>query len=627
METNKDIFIKNYFMFRFFQFILKKLSIQLLFLTLLINTIHSTVFAQKEAYNWYFGTFAGLSFATAPPTTLTNGALSTSEGCASISDENGNLLFYTNGNAVWNKNHQVMDNGTGLHGQSSSTQSALIVKVPGSTTLYYVFTVADQGNANGYEYSIVDMSFNAGAGKVVTKNAKILKDYSNTSSAFLNSTEALTAAYHKNQTDVWVILHEATVTKFYAYLLTAGGLQAPVISDIGNQKTNLGQCRISPDGKRIAVGGYFGSGVDLYDFNSSSGVISNVVPLISGPSNRVYGLSFSPNSKVLYVTDNVANIYQFDLSQPTSTGMINSKYLVGQGSGGYYPQLQLGPDKRLYLAQKDLQYLGIIENPDVIGSGSSFIDNGISLGTKSSGLGLPTFMVNYVTSRPPVVSLGNDTILCPSAKIILDAGDNQDAGFLWSTQEQTQKITVSAPGKYYVDVTRDNVKVSDTIVVSYISFAALSVPHAYNYCGFADAALTLDPVFTEPQFQWQDGSTTLPYSVTAPGKYIVERINQNCSVKDTFIVTSLCLQEMIIPNLITPNKDGKNEMFAIKNLPIPDWSIEIYNRWGTLVYTAEEYQNDWGAHNVSDGLYFYHLKHRYNEETHKGWVEVLGSVK
>ncbi len=615
-------------MLSFFQVIFKKSSIRLFFLILLINSIHLTGRAQKEAYNWYFGDRAGLSFATEPPTVLTNGALVTSEGCASISDENGNLLFYTNGNAVWNKNHQVMDNGTDLHGQSSSTQSALIVKLPGSTTLYYIFTVADQGNANGYEYSIVDMSFNAGAGKVVTKNATILKDYSNTSSAFLNSTEALTAAYHKNQTDVWVILHEANVTKFYAYLLTAAGLQAPVISDIGNQKTNLSQCRISPDGKRIALGGYFGSGVDLYDFNSSTGTISNVVPLISGPSNRVYGLSFSPNSKVLYVTDNVANIYQFDLSLPTSTAMINSKYLVGQGSGSYYPQLQLGPDKRLYLAQKDLQYLGIIANPDVIGAGSAFTDNGISLGTRSSKLGLPTFMVNYVTLRPPVVSLGNDTTLCPSAKLILDAGsDNQDAAFLWNTQEQTQKITVSAPGKYYVDVTRDNIKESDTIIVSYISFAALSIPHSYNYCGFAEAPFILDPAFAEPQFKWQDGSTALPYSITTAGKYIIERFNQNCSTKDTFTVTAFCPQELIIPNLITPNKDGKNETFAIKNLPIPDWSIEIYNRWGTLIYTAEGYQNDWGAQNVSDGLYFYYLKHRYNDQTHKGWVEVLGAAK
>lgn len=605
----------------------KFIRIPLVFI--LITVFIQNVFAQNEANNWYFGNYAGLTFNTSPPSALTNGALATSEGCASISEENGNLLFYTNGTTVWNKNHQIMENGSNLHGQSSSTQSALIVKLPGSATQYYIFTVADQGNAYGYEYSIADLSFNSGDGKIVTKNAPILKDFSNPNSNFLNSTEALTATYHSNQTDVWVVMHEATLTNFYAYLLTSNGLQAPVISNIGNQKTNLGQCRISADGKRIAVGGYFGSGVDLYDFNSSTGIISNATSLIGGTTNRVYGLSFSPNSNVLYVTDNAANIYQFNLALPTTADIINSKYLVGQGSGGYYPQLQLGPDRRIYLAQRNRQYLGVITYPDNIGSSCLFTDNGISLGTGNhySDIGLPTFMVNYVTLRPPVISLGNDTTLCPSATIVLDAGDNVDATFLWNTLAQTQTITITSPGKYYVDVTRDNVKASDTLIVSYIVFSPLSIPLTYTYCADTDPAVELNPVFTEIDYMWQDGSLALPYTINQTGTYWLERYNQNCSIRDEITVTSSCNVEMIIPNLITPNKDGLNDVFAIKNLSIPNWSLEIYNRWGSLVYCAEEYKNDWGSNNVSDGMYYYQLRHRFNGTTYKGWVEVLGAVK
>jgi len=605
--------------------LLKKIYTCLTFLIALFNCVNQHVYAQKESNNWYFGDNAGLSFNTSPPTALTNGALATSEGCASISDENGNLLFYTNGNTVWNKNHLTMENGNDLHGQSSSTQSALIVKLPGSTTLYYIFTVADQGNANGYEYSIADLSFNSGAGKIITKNAPILKDFSNSSSLFINSTEALTAAYHANQTDVWVILHEATVTKFFSYLLTSTGLQAPVISDIGNQKTNLGQCRISPDGKHIAVGGYFGSGVDLYDFNTSTGSISNAVSLIGGNTNRVYGLSFSPNSNVLYVTNDIANIYQFDLSLPTATEIINSKYFVGHGSGNYYPQLQLGPDRVLYLAQRGKQYLGTIANPDVIGAGCSFTDNGISLAAQYSGLGLPTFMVNYVTERPPVVSLGNDTTLCLSASLMLDAG-NTGSTYAWSSGAQSKKITITAPGKYYVDVTANNITVSDTILISYVSFSSLNdLENTYTFCKHEDSILTINPAFSETTFHWRDGSTSIPYKIRQPGIYWLERFDQTCSKKDSFIVNSNC--PMIIPNLITPNKDGKNDAFAIKNLPIPDWNVEIYNRWGTLIYSAEGYQNNWGTQNVSDGIYYYQLKHRYSDENHKGWLEVLGAVK
>eukprot|EP01035_Chromulina_nebulosa_P055523 gene55523-76076_t len=84
--------------------------------------------AQKENNIWYFGNNCGLDFSTTPPTALTNGKINTNEGCSSVSDAQGNLLFYTDGLTVWNKNHAVMDNGTGLKGNSSSTQSSVVVK-------------------------------------------------------------------------------------------------------------------------------------------------------------------------------------------------------------------------------------------------------------------------------------------------------------------------------------------------------------------------------------------------------------------------------------------------------------------------------------------------------------------
>ncbi|WP_157447077.1 gliding motility-associated C-terminal domain-containing protein [Cytophaga aurantiaca] len=608
-----------------------KFYIRILLVLILITSFSQFIFAQKESNNWYFGNNAGITFNTSPPSALTDGALTAREGCASISDENGNLLFYSNGINVWNKNHVIMDNGSGLEGSDYSTQSSLIVKLPGSTNLFYIFTVPDQQDIGAYKYSIVDLSFNAGLGKVITKNLPLLKDVTDPNSAFTNlSTEALTAGYHTNQTDVWIVVHEYNVTKFYSYLLTPSGLQQPVVSNTGNQKSYLGQCRISPNGKRIAVGGYFATGVDLFDFNSETGIISNAQALIgtlNALDHRIYGLSFSPNSNLLYITDATANIYQFDLTQSTTADIINSKKVIGHGTGNQYPQIQLGPDKKIYVAQNGKTFLGVIESPDIIGTSCTFVDNGISLNGRMSTLGLPTFMVNYVTLRPPVVSLGNDTTLCPSATIILDAGNNQGATFLWNTQAQTQTITITSAGKYYVDVTRDNIKTSDTIIVSYISFDPLNIPTSYEYCADTDPSLQLNPAFTETQFIWQDGSTTHLYSITQAGVYWLERYNQNCSIRNEFTVTNNCSVEMIIPNLITPNKDGLNDVFAIKNLPIPNWSLEIYNRWGALVYRAEEYKNDWGNHNVSDGVYYYQLKHRFNGTTHKGWVEVLGAVK
>ena len=108
-----------------------------------------------------------MDFNPGNPVPLTNGAMTTTEGCAAISDAStGQLLFYTDGITVYNRNHVTMTNGTGLMGNFSSTQSSIIVPHPGQSNLYYIFTVDDVGGANGMRYSVVDMNQSGGFGAV-----------------------------------------------------------------------------------------------------------------------------------------------------------------------------------------------------------------------------------------------------------------------------------------------------------------------------------------------------------------------------------------------------------------------------------------------------------------------------
>jgi len=86
-----------------------------------------TSIAQGEANIWYFGENAGIDFNSGTPVAISDGQINTREGCSSFSDANGNLLFYSDGTTVWNKNHTPMPNGMGLKGHSSSTQSAMII--------------------------------------------------------------------------------------------------------------------------------------------------------------------------------------------------------------------------------------------------------------------------------------------------------------------------------------------------------------------------------------------------------------------------------------------------------------------------------------------------------------------
>ena len=100
--------------------------------------ICSVLQAQLETVNWYFGQYMGLRFEGNQAIPVEGGQLYTGEGCASISDKQGNLQFYTDGTTVYNRNHQVMLNGTNLKGNSSSTQSAIVVPYPENDKKYII---------------------------------------------------------------------------------------------------------------------------------------------------------------------------------------------------------------------------------------------------------------------------------------------------------------------------------------------------------------------------------------------------------------------------------------------------------------------------------------------------------
>uniref|UniRef100_A0A2B4RJ23 DNA topoisomerase 2 n=1 Tax=Stylophora pistillata TaxID=50429 RepID=A0A2B4RJ23_STYPI len=163
------------------------------------------VVAQKQNYYWYFGNGAGLNFNTNPPTAVTDGKVRTFEGSATISDENGDLLFYTDGTTVWDKNHTVMPNGTGLRGSSSSTQSGVLVPMPGDANKYYVFTVGFMDPV--FCYSIVDLSLRGGLGDVMRayKNIELFTDWS---FGRRYAAEKIAAVRHSNGRDFWVIGHD-----------------------------------------------------------------------------------------------------------------------------------------------------------------------------------------------------------------------------------------------------------------------------------------------------------------------------------------------------------------------------------------------------------------------------------
>lgn len=373
-------------------------------LILLISV--GSVMAQKQANYWYFGANAGISFALGPPSALTNGALNTGEGCSSIATSSGALEFYTDGTYVYNKNHIRMPNGTGLFGHSSSTQSAIIVPRPGSSTEYYIFTVdaADNGLAKGLCYSKVDMSLAGGMGDVVTSEKNI--------SLVPLACEKVTAVGHSDGQTFWVITKKWGNADFYAYRITYDGVNTtPVISAagpplVGNlAQASKGYLKVSPDGTKIASANNTAYNVGIFNFDNSTGIITYLVtdnnyaaPTGYDPGGP-YGVEFSPNSKRLYIGEWKTNrkIHQYDLSSGDPTTILDSRQVVASVGQGRDPigALQLGPDNRLYIARQQSPYISRINQPNTLGTDCGFTDNAVNLSGRQSRYGLPPFIQSF----------------------------------------------------------------------------------------------------------------------------------------------------------------------------------------------------------------------------------------
>ena len=303
-------------------------------INILICLIFTSIlgYSQAEASNWYFGNGAGLIFdvstGTVTSTDAASNTISTNEGCSSISDFNGNLLFYTDGRNVWDKNHNIMPNadydaGTGLMGDPSSTSSGLIVPKPGNPNQYYIFTVdephhqnafafpnqgpaeadgsstneydsgggvpdADDGFNNGFAYSLVDLTLNNGNGNVVSaeKNIQLVTyDPNEQNQASYKCSEKITAVEHSDKQSYWVLTQ--FIDNFYAFRVDATGVNTtPVVTNIiplinfeGYRRNAIGYMKASPDGSRIAVchrqngdqpGGFSNNtgSVWIYDFDN-----------------------------------------------------------------------------------------------------------------------------------------------------------------------------------------------------------------------------------------------------------------------------------------------------------------------------------------------------------------------
>ncbi len=619
----------------------KILKYLLLFTALLSLTwpAHS----QKEGAIWYFGYNAGLDFTRHYPKPITDGQIHTREGVATISSPEGDLLFYTDGTTVWNKNHQVMDNGTGLAGNITSTQSSIIVPTPNKQFEYYIFTVDvvdDNGvPGKGLNYSLVNMIENNRLGRVFPKNQNLLP----------SCVEKITAVRHDNGIDYWIIAHGWNNNIFHVYKLTTSGV-SPASGEYAQQALGsvhqntdpqddfnrgaVGYMKASPKGDYLAVAIESLATFELFSFDDQTGRIGFIANLPAGTEEdpnmaeyAAYGVEFSPVGNYLFgSTRRGGMLYRWDLAKPDQTAMRRSIKVINPDMKDITcGAIQLAFNGKIYVCFAGQQYLGVINSPTQEDSkfvqlGASLIDNEEGVGGKAY-YGLPTFLPDFFKAAEFYFenTCQNDTTLfylstvygigrAPKWTIFDETGAVKigDAQVNSQTLEGTFIFEESGTFIVELDVEQNGADIKQKREVTIHALPELNFPDTTVLCATKSVELDAgDGAF----YYWNDNQNLLTRyrNISTAGEYAVRVTHNNGCIKfDTTDVVEFPLPK--IDEIIAVKAscgyangsaeikmDGNPDDFIFEWKDFPDSTGNTMRNLGRGVYDLEIFSKETGC--------------------------------
>lgn len=482
---------------------------------------------------WAFGDKAGIDFNSQPPRPITT-AINTTEGCASICDTNGRLLFYTDGSSVWNRNNDTMLNGRNLPGQlinitASTSQGAVIVPMPGSKVKYYVFSlggfITDTSVLGLLYYSIVDMSLNNGLGDVESGSKGIPLD------SFL--TEHMSAV-SGNDCDIWLLVVSRTDNAFKAYHITTNGIDVRPVFSPGLAPKKLlyyrdyaGNMEFSPDRNKLAIAQ---DKLILYDFNPDNGTVNRPIVLDTFYISPVvapfyvfgvyYGLTFSRDNSKLYTgIHTVPGVWQFDLSSGDSLTMAHTKTQVAREE---VYAIKRGPDGKVYCGISNSSKLSVIHQPNLAGSACQYetADFSLASGTRLI-FGLPNYAA--IATRRQVYRSRSDTAFCVP-NFLLAAHHSSGMNYQWDDGSSGATRQIDKSGTYWVSYQVNSPCMFDECVDTFKVVFDYSTQYI-NTTVQSSGECTSDTLLLDAISQggsghiWEDGSTALPRAVNKTGIY------------------------------------------------------------------------------------------------------------
>jgi len=471
------------------------------------------------------------------------------ECTSSISDADGNLLFFSDGINIWNRNHIVMPNGSGLMGNPSASQVVIIVPHPGNANQFYVLTNDDYENnlENGLRHSIVDMTLNGGLGDVLpaSKNTLLL----------LGGSEKLTATWHADGRSIWVGTCLYDSNTYLAFLIDNDGIHSePVVSVIGTANreglgliTSIGCMKFSHDGNRMATH-VVADKIVIADFNKLNGQFSNAIeiPLAPTGADQPFSHEFSPDNSKLYVGQwQGFNIRQFDLSLSTTLMITYSGIEIDPYPFGTFGQLVLGRDGKIYVYHINDNGIDRIASPDMPGVACDYQQDifPIDIFSNNPGASLPNMLSGYFTAHDPVIA--GPLNICEGELPF-------DYGILLASEEDSTVWSHSGPATLIAQ----NGTTSATLISGSNPGTDVLMVTVYGRCGITYDTLVIhtnspeifeldpityicDSVLIIPSgnflsYEWSDGSNGSSLEVDSTGIYWLRvKGNSGCYIVDT----------------------------------------------------------------------------------------------
>ncbi len=617
---------------------------------------------EKQGANWFFGgdgtpLFPGIHLnfnSSVLNPVYFNYDYNRGGGVATISDKNGELLFFSSIGHVatrqnLNNKYQQTPNGSVFGNSWTSTIAELIIQSPQDEQVYYLFLISNAYFFSPHDLYVVkiDMRLNNGLGDVVPGSLQLLKK---------NVAQGMSAMLHANQKDYWLLSASEQGDSLRAYPVSAAGIGTPVISLNNKALEKISWFKSAPNSEMFVSTG--SQGIELFSFNRQAGTVALLYTLFLPDSAQQKGFSytFSPNSSKLYVGtqsrpgQTLYSIVQYDLAAGSlsqiqqSASSIYSFNSPSVAAGQHFiSDMQLAIDGRIYVAIYDFgNFVHRINYPDLAGIACGW-QRDVVYTHGYFVWSLPALNQTLFRNAGILQAQAYRDTICLGDSVKLSAYGAGVERFRWQlangltapadtlanpvvrpTATTTYRVIASSPFRTDTAFVKVVVLGKSTITVTgpeqLFTFA-----ENQEYKASGQGAGTLTWSVTGGTIVSGQGTSSIKvnWDKAGAGEVSVSETNRfGCPTGKAALAVEITGSPLpVFYNIITPNGDNRNETFTIENLKwYPQYELQIFNHWGKQVYQSSNYQNNWNGNNLSAGVYYYYF--RAGKQSWKGWVEV-----